>query len=197
MGKHKREFNHWQVVEISATSWRDDSLGNAFEVTQARRAIGTSSRAWQVLFSVLYGNSLLNLSNNIKPEVSFFLYKSLKSVHCQATVVVFVPMSPGKWLIPKDVDSFRFYWEGLISTILCTRRKEDDTFWGKPALSGATSLIILPEQTTWLYILINAIIGIWNLFKNADLFCNRGLWLNLELFMVCRCLWNSNIKTVS
>lgn len=59
------------------------------------------------------------------------------------------------------------------------------------------SLLTLPGQTTRLYILINAVIGIWNLFKNADLLCNRGLWLNLEFFMVCRCLRNSNIKTVS
>lgn len=53
--------------------------------------------------------------------------------------------------------------------ILCTRRKEGGEFRGRPALSGTTSLLTLPRQTTRLYILINAIIGIWNLFKNADL----------------------------
>lgn len=63
---------------------------------QVRKAIGTSGRNWQVPFSVFDGNSLLDLSSNIKPEFLSFLYKSLKSIHCQATVVVFVSYVPRK-----------------------------------------------------------------------------------------------------
>jgi len=93
---------------------------------------------------------------------------------------------PEKYLILKNVNGFSLQFKDLIIKILIYSPFFPPKNLRQVNLSKAVSLLIQLRQRKRLYILINTIIGIWNLFRNSDLLFNRGLWLNLELFMVCR-----------